>query len=106
MRHWNRSSGRYFHPTPSQTIACSAFYEAEFLPNHNISTFNRLSNHYHRIAEACGTTIDVPGGGPIQSIEVGQIELTETPSVSDTISPSRRPAQYASVIMCNSYDLI
>ena len=78
MRHWNRSSGRYFHPTPSQTIACSAFYEAEFLPNHNISTFNRLSNHYHRIAEACGTTIDVPGGGPIQSIEVGQIELTET----------------------------
>jgi hypothetical protein len=91
MRHWNRSSGRYFHPTPSQTIACSAFYEAELLPNHNISTFNRLSNHYHRIAEACGTTIDVPGGGPIQSIEVGQIELTETVVSSRSHNGVRRP---------------
>src|SRR5271169_755149 len=38
MRHSDRSSGRYLHPTPPQTIACSAFYEAEFLQIHNIRT--------------------------------------------------------------------
>ncbi len=35
---------------------------------------------------ACGTTIDVPGGGPIQSIEVGQIELTETNALLSTMT--------------------
>jgi integrase-like protein len=78
MRHWNRSSGRYFNPTPPQTIACSAFYEAEVSAKPQYFELQRLSNRYHRTRTGCGTAIDVPGGGPNQSIEVGQIELTET----------------------------
>ncbi len=43
----NRSSGTYLHPTPPQTIACSAFYEVaisakpqhfEFQPHLNGNT--------------------------------------------------------------------
>jgi hypothetical protein len=34
--------GRSLCPTAPQTIACSAFYEAEFLLTHNISNLNRI----------------------------------------------------------------
>src|SRR4030081_767686 len=64
MRHWNRSSGRYFNPTPPQTIACSAFYEAEVSAKPQYFELQRLSNRYHRTRTGCGTAIDVPGSGP------------------------------------------
>jgi hypothetical protein len=85
MQHWNRSSGRYLHPIPPQTIACSAFYEAEFLPNHNIRTSTAsqtVTTAPLRLAVRLSMYL---GGGPIQSIEVGQIKLTET-NVTSTVS--------------------
>ncbi len=78
VRHWNRSSGRYLHPTAPQTIACRAFYEVaisakpqhfEFQPLLKPLLANRSGlPYYHRR----------PGRRPNQGIELGQIELTET----------------------------
>ncbi len=65
----NRSSGTYLHPTPPQTIACSAFYEVaisakpqhfEFQPHLNGNTARSIDVVRRWLKCSSATTCRIP----------------------------------------------
>ena len=86
--------------TAPQTIACSAFYEAEFPSTQQYFELQPHSIHYRSTVERYRTTIDGPRGGPNQSIKVGQIKLTETLGRRDRFH--RHPAHLGTAATASS----
>jgi hypothetical protein len=110
MQHWNRASGRYLHPTPPQTIACSAFYEVAISATPQHFQFQPPLRPFPPNHRGCRTIIDVPGSETIRGIEVSQIATETRRGTADDRQPqelhlrNRKSCPNKRGHLCHSFD--